>query len=400
MNKTYDIIIAGAGCAGLSLAWKLVQSGLQRRILIVDKFINNPPDKTWCYWSDESEVNNPFSSHSWQQLEFHSHETMRDESILPMRYHMVRSRDFYREIYAVLRNTAGIDMIEASIESVRGKEDGAILVAGGKTYEAQFLFNSAFDRSQRRDEIPGENKLKQHFHGWRIRTSRPVFESGAARLMDFRTPQEGDTRFFYVLPFSANEALVEYTVFSSEILSKNEYDTAIAAYIRDVLGNPQFEVLEEERGVIPMYYRQIENNHNHIIPIGILGGAIKPSTGYAYLLIQQQVNAIVECLKTGRSPRIQTKSRKRFVFYDRLLLHLLQREGAPKARIFESLFAGNSIKSVLKFLNEETNLIEEIRIFSTLPVSWFLRAVWETTFFSRSLIAQQTIEVSPATANA
>ena len=43
--------------------------------------------------------------------------------------------------------------------------------------------------------------------------------------MDFSVEQKGNTRFMYVLPTSKNEALIEYTLFSKDLLPKEEYET-------------------------------------------------------------------------------------------------------------------------------------------------------------------------------
>ena len=45
--------------------------------------------------------------------------------------------------------------------------------------------------------------------------------------MDFDIPQEGSTRFMYVLPINSMEALVEYTVFSEELLDYSRYESGI-----------------------------------------------------------------------------------------------------------------------------------------------------------------------------
>ena len=53
MSKKYEYIIAGAGLAGLSLAYKIRkdQSLNGKSILLVDKDHKNKNDRTWCFWS-------------------------------------------------------------------------------------------------------------------------------------------------------------------------------------------------------------------------------------------------------------------------------------------------------------------------------------------------------------
>ncbi|MDA9638819.1 lycopene cyclase, partial [bacterium] len=48
----YDFIIAGAGCSGLSLLYKILQTpSLQNKsILVIDKDQKKNNDRTWCFW--------------------------------------------------------------------------------------------------------------------------------------------------------------------------------------------------------------------------------------------------------------------------------------------------------------------------------------------------------------
>ena len=53
--------------------------------------------------------------------------------------------------------------------------------------------------------------LQQHFMGWFIKRKRHIFDDSVATFMDFNLPQNGNTRFMYVLPIDKKTALFEYT---------------------------------------------------------------------------------------------------------------------------------------------------------------------------------------------
>ena len=64
--------------------------------------------------------------------------------------------------------------------------------------------------------------------------------------MDFSIEQKGNTRFMYVLPTSTTEALLEYTLFSADLLPKEEYETEIQNYIQK-LGITDYEIIAKEQ---------------------------------------------------------------------------------------------------------------------------------------------------------
>jgi lycopene beta-cyclase len=54
MTEEFDYIIAGSGCAGLSLLYRLIsnESFQHKKILVIDKDLKNKNDRTWCFWED------------------------------------------------------------------------------------------------------------------------------------------------------------------------------------------------------------------------------------------------------------------------------------------------------------------------------------------------------------
>jgi len=162
------------------------------------------------------------------------------------------------------------------------------------------VFSSLYDPATplKQSKLP---VLQQHFIGWQIKTEQSVFKSEEVTFMDFSVPQKGNTRFMYVLPFSDNEALVEYTLFSGDLLQKKEYEEAIKTYIATNFGDTPYTIEEKEFGSIPMTcYPFHQHNTNRVFYMGIAGGWAKPSTGYTFYNTSRQVPKLVEYLKTGK----------------------------------------------------------------------------------------------------
>lgn len=381
--KQYDYILAGGGCAGLSLAYYLSQSPLRdKRVLIIDLEKKGHNDRTWCFWSGGPTAHDDIVSRAWPVLSFADELGERPYELGAMRYKMIRGTDFYRKVHSAISALPNFEFFQAAVTDMGESESGAYVIAGGRRFEASWVFNSAFRNGVGANPVGGHHFLQQHFVGWWIRSKEPVFDPGRGMLMDFRTPQYLSTRFFYVLPLSEREALVEYTVFSRNKLHPKSYERGLENYMADVLGVKSYTVYDTEQGAIPMTDRPFPAVMSpHVVNIGTAGGAVKPSTGYAFQNIQKQAQQIAAQLAAGRPPVLPAPAPGRFRFYDSLLLNILQYHGEEGKPIFSALFRNNDMKRILRFLNEETSLWEEARIFAGLPVISFLSALARVKLF-------------------
>ena len=102
-----------------------------------------------------------------------------------------------------------------------------------------------------RSEASGTDRhidLQQHFVGWHVKVPDAAFDPEVVTLMDFKTRTDDQIQFFYVLPFSETEALVEATFISRSALPADVYETEIRSYLRDVLGVDRYDVQWTESG--------------------------------------------------------------------------------------------------------------------------------------------------------
>ncbi len=384
--ETYDYIIAGGGCAGLSLAYYLHREGLDdRRVLIIDRDDKQSNDRTWCFWSNQPTAFDSLIHKRWDRLAFADKKGELVEHLGHRRYQMLRSIDFYRFIHRELDASPQIERRRAYISVIQEDEQGPYVIAGGHRIRARYIFDSCHYLPKLREKQGNYHFLLQHFQGWTIHSNKPVFDPGKALLMDFRTAQHGAARFFYVLPLSKERALVEYTLFSAQLLPKESYDQALRAYITGQLQIQDYQIEETEGGAIPMTDMPFPaRSAPHIINIGTQGGAVKPTTGYAFLNIQKQTRQIARQVLQGQSPAVRQANSRRFAFYDTLLLRILQQEGDWAAPVFSRLFRRNSMYNILTFLEEKSNLWQEAGIFASLPLWPFIKALAEVHVLGRS----------------
>jgi lycopene beta-cyclase len=373
----YDYIFAGGGAAGLGLAYHLCQSHIPaRKLLIIDRDSKDRNDRTWCFWSDRPTPYDHLTYHSWDRIQFIGEGFQRVYDLAPYRYHMIRGIDFYRAMHSTLSNIPEVEFVRGSVEKIEDEPNGAQVISSEGAYLGKWVFNSLVNRSDFTSGPPGYHYLMQHFKGWEIETPVDSFNPEVATLFDFRTPQKGSMRFFYILPFSKRRALIEYTLFSPRLLKGQEYDRALAEYIEKVLGVANYRIESTETGVIPMTDRPFPRRlGKRVMAIGTRGGLVKPSSGYAFLRMQQDSAAIVRAISETGQPFGVRPSPWRYRLFDSIMLQVMYREGDRMKSIFTSLFKNNPIQRIFRFLDEEAPLPENLQLLASLPTAPFLKAL-------------------------
>lgn len=371
----YDYIIAGTGCAGLSLAVHLIQSGKfsDKRILLVDREEKQKNDRTWCFWETDPGLFDSIVYKKWEKAWFYGQDLSRKLELTPYEYKLIRGIDFYKYCFNLIRQQPNFEIRSGDIQAIKSEAGQSWIQFLGDKIFADYIFNSIlFEKPVLKKK---EHLLLQHFKGWVIETEKPAFNPGEATLMDFRVSQRHKTTFVYVMPFSETCALVEYTLFTEKLLEPLEYDDELKKYISRVLKIDSYKILEEEFGIIPMTNHQFPITDGNIINIGTAGGQTKSSSGYTFRFIQKHSASLVESLvKTGAPFIKRPPGSKRFKFYDSTLLHILRHNKLPGDKIFTQLFRKNKPQQVLRFLDNESSLRDELKIISTLPTWPFLKA--------------------------
>lgn len=372
VNQQYDYIIAGAGCAGLSLLTRMIASDkfADKKILLADKEEKRKNDRTWCFWETSPGFFESLVYKKWEQVWFHSDEFSKLLSIAPYTYKLIRGVDFYEHCFSIIRQQAHIDIVKGEIQAIVSNTDETSITINDQKITADYIFSSILLKEPELKK--NEYYLLQHFKGWIIDTARPVFNPGEATLMDFRVSQQHGTTFVYVMPFTSTKALIEYTLFTGELLEQANYNEGLQHYIQQFIRS-DYTVAEEEFGVIPMTNYRFPSREHHIIYIGTAGGQTKASSGYTFQFIQKQTAAIVEQLIQTGNPVVK-QSPGRFHFYDSVLLNILHHKNDMGKSIFTDLFKKNKPQQVLRFLDNESSLKDELKIISSLPTLPFLKA--------------------------
>ena len=353
--REFDYIIIGGGCAGLSLAYELeINDKLKDKTLaIIETREEYKRDKTWSFWRVFDHNFDDCVIKSWNNFTINSKDNSHELTNKKFPYQSIDSGKFYKKINSKLSTNSNISFFK-NLSEINS--------------ENSVIFNSVHKKEL------DKSKLWQHFQGIEIETPKNIFDEDIINLMDFNCDQRNDVHFFYTLPFSKNKALIETTWLSTlEDQSLMDYDLQLENYIKNNLGIKDYKINFTEKGAIPLFYPSLKSE-NKIINIGSAGGMTRLSTGYTFLNIQEHSKYICQNLED-----IQNRKRfhlgKKYEFLDKIFLRVLKNNPTKMPSIFYQMFRCSS-KTIIKFLSNKSNFIEDISVILKMPKLVFLRALF------------------------
>ncbi len=388
--KKYDLVVAGDGCSGMLFLHALSKFPDFQNLTILLIGAGENLERSWCFW--DNALPEPFQGlvhSSWPALTFNADQFSTTQNLGKFSYHYIPGNNFIsffrKEFLPQFKN---IHYVEDLVKDIDGKNGEFIVHTRNQTYFSSKFYNSLF-----LGERPSIS-LWQHFRGWFIETPNPVFKVGQATLMDFNVSQERGCSFMYVLPLSETRALVELTFLGPEIWHISTYEQELSHYITQHFGK-DYTIVDREFGKIPMQQGVFHPmGPKGEVNLGTVGGMVKSSTGYAFQRIRKDSEALAAAFFSGVSP-VRTSEHSRFGFYDGLLLWIIKNEPSACKNIFTSLFKRKKMDLILRFMDQQTSVWEEISIFARLPLFIFLKAL----FFTRFKKASEVNSVTPEAAS-
>ena len=368
--EKFDYIICGGGASGLLLSNAFISDKFfnDKKILIIERESKTTNDKTFGFWNDKESVLDEMVFKEWEFAEFKDSNSYNTFLLNPYKYKMIKSSQFYSHIGNKILKASNFKYLNSNINEI--DEINNIVKTDDGEFNSTIIFSSIYNEVNFK-KYP---LLKQHFIGWTIETKSESFDDNKITFMDFSVDQKDEIRFMYILPFSKNKALVEYTLFSKELISDNEYEKEIKSYLKE--NNIQgYTIKEKEKGMIPMTcYPFFENNTDTYFQIGTAGGWSKPSTGYTIKNSIKKIDVVVESLKHNK-PLSKIRFKNRFWYYDLLFLDVLIASKGKGSQVFSDLFKNNDPIKIFKFLDENTSVVEELSIFLSVDIKTFVRSL-------------------------
>ena len=348
----FDYIIVGGGCAGLSLAYELeIHKKLKDKTLaIVEPRTEYKRDKTWSFWKVIPHNFDDCVKKSWKEFSIKTPSHSKVIKCENFPYQSIDSGLFYNKINDKLAKNKNIKYFK-NIKDLN--------------INNAFIFNSVPSLNDN-----GSN-LWQHFHGIEIETNEDFFNDDTVDLMDFVCDQRNSVHFFYTLPFTKKNAMIETTWLSKEDGSLKDYESQVKNYI-NYLGIKDYKINFKEEGAIPLFLPLNEKEKNKI-NIGTAGGMTRLSTGYTFLNIQEHCKYIrmnIENIKNVKKYEIE----KKYYFLDKAFLKVLKKYPEKMPGIFSTMFNA-SPDTVIKFLSNKSNILQDLSIILKMPKLIFIKGL-------------------------
>ena len=354
--KEFDYVIIGGGCAGLSLAYELeIHEKLKDKTLaIIEPRKEYKRDKTWSFWKVAPHNFDDCVKKNWENFSVNIPGKTNYLECKNFPYQSIDSGLFYEKIKNKLKKNENI-LFFKNIEEINKQNS--------------LVFNS----------VPNIKKnhlnLWQHFCGVEIKTDNDIFDEKIFNLMDFDCEQRESVHFFYTLPYEKNRALVETTWLSKmNDNSQKDYENQINNYIKNNLKIKNYEITYKEEGAIPLFY-PLNKNEKNKINIGTAGGMTRLSTGYTFLNIQEHSKYIRENIDNISNAKKFEIDRK-YQFLDEIFLRVLEKNPEKMSDIFFRMFK-TSPKTVIKFLSNKSNFLEDLSIIFKMPKLIFIKALFD-----------------------
>ena len=371
-TELVDLVILGAGCAGLSLAARLARGDGDLRVVVVDPRTEFVDDRSWSFWHHDHHPLREIVAREWSGWTYSDLGGRSATHRVPgMSYQYIRGVDFYRWALAEI---AGDVSIELRLGVSAGELAPVVLADGAagvrvSTDQGALVARRVVDTRPRRAAA----LLYQCFSGVEVEHGGALTtEPDSVGLMTRMRSGADGLGFVYVLPLSPTRALVEWTRFSAVPLAESvvvaERDAELAA-----LGLAGATVVREEGGILPMGRIPTEESPiPGVVLAGNAGGALRDASGYAFLRIQLWARRCADALARGEDPAPHPAEPWVRRQMDRIFLQAVRAHPERTADYFVAMARGVAPRRLLRFLTDRATAGDLASIIASLPLLPFL----------------------------
>jgi len=372
-----DLLILGGGCAGLSLALRLAEEpGRSGRVRVLESRQAYQHDRSWCFWRLGPHRFEPLVKRSWSNVTLRSASQAVQVDCSRAPYQLLESGSFYQHAQqAISRSTDVCLELGVSVLAPPQPVSGGWLV---RTSAGELTATQIIDTRPPGPARYGDALLWQSFLGHEVVCDDAVFDPGRVELMDFADDVSDAIAFTYVLPLTSHRALIETTLFDPHPHTPAELARRHQRAVQRYCGTTATRVVRTEAGILPMGLlpsssadQPMERGHGYW-RVGLMSGAARPASGYAFQRIQRWADSCGAAVRGGADPVIHSSDPLLTRFMDRLFLDVLRSFPERGPELFTNLFERTAMHRVARFLSDRASLADRIAVAASLPTGLFL----------------------------
>jgi lycopene beta-cyclase len=376
----YDLVIIGAGLAGLSLACWLLQLAEEGpvtlpRVCLLEPRTSYCNDRTWCFWDLDSHPFRDLITHRWFRWQVSLGNQTACQTDANAAYAMLPADVLYRHALAKIEETSAFDLhLGVTVSGVEHTDDGVMVLAGQHRWQAKAVIDT---RPPSKGQLSSGVGFWQVFSGLEITCPKHGFDTSTATLMDFQ-PGYPHPCFLYLLPLGEDHFLVEWTAFQPEKEPVPDYRSDLDSWLqRQDLG--YYEVTREESGSLPMLRLPNFQDSGRVIRAGVGAGWMRAATGYHFVSCQRGSAALAGQILAAHASgdwMLQTPGVRAgwLDWMDTVFLRALKRHPDEAPQWFVKLFAATSAAQMSRFMNDQPRFRDALAVASALPPGPFVRA--------------------------
>lgn len=372
-TETYDIIVIGAGCAGLSFVSALNELSKSSRILILEQApsIDKVPNRTWSYWTSKPDELKAYIWHEWQRwsLSTHSKEILSHSNELT--YQSIKSDHYLPALLEKIKKNKNITVLfEKKIDKLIYASKTKIVT---RTVSEQWFSQWVIDTRPPNEEANFE--LIQSFKGQYIRSSKPIFNPNVFGLMDNIVCKDNIIKFTYLLPNNHYECLIETTfLHQPDKLPDIEYH--LKKDLQRFGSHHPFKVIQSEHGRLPMTAKRFRQpKHKRHIKAGQSAGGLRPSSGYGFKRIIAWAQLAAQTYH--KHQLIPYPNHHAFFSHkmDQIFLNTLKHMPEQAPTIFTALAEGLNGDEFGYFMMDKANISIWRKVIQALPTKTMLKGL-------------------------
>jgi lycopene beta-cyclase len=369
VTERVDLLILGAGCAGLGLAARLAPSAA--RVLVLEPRLAYTNDRTWCFWAPVQHALSHLVSRRWTRWHIgvddgqpaHPHAS----EALP--YQCIPAERYYA--WALERCAANPTLTLAlgvTASTVRRDAAGFQVETSAGRVHARLIVDTRPDAAT----AARAPLLEQVFVGCEIRP-RVGCDTHSAGVMERLRCDGHGVLFDYVLPLGEDRVLVEVTRFAVPGLELSVLQADLDAALAH-RGWSDAPVLRRETGRLPMGLPNLRAPASTWVRAGTVGGSLRAATGYGFRRTQAWAQQCSERYRREGSVMAHPAEPGWRHWMDLTFLRALRRQPALGPQMFARMAAALGGEGFARFMTDSAGFDDWRRVVAALPPAPLLRA--------------------------